>query len=257
MQTIVDQLAGSSNDAAVQTLSKVFNIEPNQAQAALKSILPELSGELERLTLSRGGIAGLVEMFGRASHEKVLDEPELAADPGVRAEGNELLGTIFGSKHKSRVVAQRASRDTSLSANALKQMLPVIAAMFMGGLEKQTRGQLADVAGKRPETRSMKAFGGDKFTGQEPLPVPGQNIPGVGRNSGGGQNPYRDLSDVIRKNGGRVGGNGSLANVIRNILGSVMGFQSNGIISWIIRVVVLRYGWSIVQFLVRRIFLGR
>ncbi len=257
MRSIVDQLAGSSNDAAVQTLAKVFNIQPDQAQAALKTILPEMSRELERLTLSRGGIAGLVEMFGRANHEKVLDEPQLAADPGVREEGNELLGAIFGTKHKSRVVAQRASRETSLPANALKQMLPVIAAMFMGGLEKQTRGKLAEVAGNRRETRSLKAFGPDKFTGQEPLPVPGQNIPGVGRNSGGGQNPYRDLSDVIRKNGGRVGGNGSLANVIRNILGSVMGFNSNGIISWIIRMVVLRYGSSILQFIVRRLLLGR
>lgn len=257
MQTIVDQLAGSSNDAAVQTLSKVFNIQPKQAQEALKTILPEMSRELERLTLSRGGIAGLVEIFGRASHEKVLDEPDLAANPGVRAEGNELLEAIFGTKHKSRVVAQRASRETSLPADALKQMLPVIAAMFMGGIEQQTRGKLAEVAGKRPETRSLQGFGADKFSGQEPLPIPGQNLPGTGRSAGGGQNPYRDLSDVIRKNGGRVGNGGSLANVIRNILGSVMGFQSNGIVSWIIRMVVVRYGWSIVQFIVRRLLLGR
>lgn len=127
---------------------------------------------------------------------------------------------------------------------------------------------------------------------QRPLPVPGDDVPGMGRHD---DNPYGDLSDILRRGGfrvpeglpfplpgGRPGGSGSrpqanprsqrnpdagsadvggglLANIIRSILGSVLGngrSGSGGLISWIVRLIVLRYGAKILQSILRRI-LGR
>ena len=73
----------------------------------------------------------------------------------------------------------------------------------------------------------------------------------------GGPIPYSDLSDTIRRGGQVAAGGGTLAAIVRSILGSLLGFQNRGVISWIIRMVVFRYGWSILKLILGRAFLRR
>ena len=79
---------------------------------------------------------------------------------------------------------------------------------------------------------------------------------------GGAQNPYGDLSDIIRR-GGRNNTDaapaegGTLWRMVRSILGGALGFQSRGVMSWILRYVVLRFGASIVRTIFRRLATGR
>ena len=84
-----------------------------------------------------------------------------------------------------------------------------------------------------------------------PLPLPGPQ--------GGSPNPYGDLSDILRRGGGEVGSprGGGIGGSIRDILGGALGFQGKGIMSWIIRAVVLRYGWSILKRILGRAVTGR
>ena len=58
------------------------------------------------------------------------------------ADGNGILGHLFGSKDLSRAVASQAAQATGIGQNVLQQMLPVIAAMLMGGLFKQSTNQM-------------------------------------------------------------------------------------------------------------------
>src|SRR5262249_17250068 len=46
------------------------------------------------------------------------------------------------SKDLSRAVANQAAQATGIGQDVLKQMMPAIAAMLMGGLSKQSTGQL-------------------------------------------------------------------------------------------------------------------
>ena len=47
---------------------------------------------------------------------------------------------------------------------------------------------------------------------------------------------------------------GAVIVVARQILGSVLGFQSKGILGYIIRFIVYRYGWSILRVIFGRLF---
>lgn len=125
-----------------------------------------------------------------------------------------------------------------------------------------------------PRTPAPKAPpsspGGGGLRPQSPLPIPGDDVPGMGRHA---DNPYGDLSDILRRGGFRIpGGGGSpgpsgpsgpsipagqggdlLSNIIRNVLGSVFGGgRSSGLIGWIIRLIVMRYGMTIVRTILRR-----
>ena len=93
-----------------------------------------------------------------------------------------------------------------------------------------------------------------------PLPLPGEPMPD---NPGRGDNPYGDLSDILRKGrgadlpGAGAAGGGALWSMVRNILGGALGFRSGGILSWLFRMIVLRFGWGLVRRLLGRMLLGR
>ena len=70
------------------------------------------------------------------------------------AEGNGILGHLFGSKELSRAVAAQAAQATGIGQEMLKQMLPVIASMIMGGLFKQSTAQAQPAA--RPAQQSAR-----------------------------------------------------------------------------------------------------
>jgi hypothetical protein len=87
--------------------------------------------------------------------------------------------------------------------------------------------------------------GGDP-PGGGPLPFP---LPGPG-----GNNPYGDLSDILRRGAGgqsTVGG-GGLWSIVRSLLGSALGFGGRGFIGWALRLLVMRWGWTILRRLLFR-----
>ena len=103
----------------------------------------------------------------------------------------------------------------------------------------------------------------------------------------GGSNPLDDLSDILRRGGrgfpggggielprgpggsieipgggGRPidipgGAGGSLWGIIRSILGSVLGFQNKGFLSWVIRYFVVKWGWGLLKRILGRVLTGR
>jgi hypothetical protein len=104
------------------------------------------------------------------------------------------------------------------------------------------------------------AWGGAPAGGQprsgSPLPVPGDSGP-----TGGGwkgNNPYGDIGDIVR--GGGQGG-GLLATILRSIFGSIIGRSAapagrtggGGWMGWLIKLIVMRFGWRIVTGLFRGI----
>ncbi|MCC0006972.1 MAG: DUF937 domain-containing protein [Hyphomicrobiaceae bacterium] len=317
MNFIKDKLAGSPDSAAVVELSRVFGTDPAATQAAFALVLDEISRRMERLTLSRGGLADLVRAVGDSHHEAYLKDPRLIGSATMERDGKAILDHVFWSKDRSRGVAARAARQSSISADQIEDMLPSMAALSMAELTRAASGPFDDIlrripgldealkemqrqsrdgtsggredaqANTRPEeaprtapqrTGPDRAPAGD-LPHQEPLPIPGESMPRPDR----GGSRLDDLSDILRRGGFRIpqnsdGGNGSprgrvpmpdnvpdsfpdgsggtLYNIIRAVLGALLGFQSRGILSWIIRMVVLRWGWGFLQRILGRV-LGR
>src|SRR5262249_12020910 len=149
-----------------------------------------------------------------------------------------------GSKHLSRGIAARTASDTGLDADTVQKILPVVANLLIGELQRQSGPQIAKVAGSIPGFSgaggSPLPMPGDTFppAGQpqdttpdyqptntevpgaprgpidagRPLPIPGDNIPGLGRSNRypgpdddqPDNNPYSRLPDIVRRGGQRV-----------------------------------------------------
>ena len=238
---IATVLKNAQGGAAINNLASAFGADPTKIGPAVNSMLADLSRRIERDTFSRGGLADIVKMLGDDTAGRALSEPRKLASPEVIDSGNGVLDVLIGNKHISRGIAARAAAESGIDAEVLKKMLPVVASMMVGGLQQKTQGVFAN------RLQGVQGIG-DVATlhrGTSPLPIPGDNIPGVGR-----PNRYDDLGEVIRRGGTPAPGGGNLEGMIRSILGGLLGFQNRGLLGTLLQWFVI----TMLPKLLKRIF---
>lgn len=142
MLPLFEMLANAQNGNGMEALARQFGISQTQAQTAVEALLPAFSQGLKRNTADPYGIGSFLSALSSGQHAKYFENAGAAFTPQGMADGNGILGHLFGSKELSRAVAGQAAQATGLSQDLLKQMLPAIAAMLMGGLFKQSNSQL-------------------------------------------------------------------------------------------------------------------
>jgi hypothetical protein len=142
---ILDSIVGARDGAAVQQLAAQFGLRPEQTTAAMSALMPALAAGLKRNLTTNA--AGLESALASGHHETYVDQPEVLGAPATTADGNAILGHIFGSKDVSRKVAAGAAEKTGIDPAVLKQMLPLLASLAMGALAKQKKGATTGGAG--------------------------------------------------------------------------------------------------------------
>lgn len=275
----IELLREADGGAGISALSQQFGLTTDQVEAVIAGVAPHMIARIERNTLSRGGVADLVALLGAAQAGGLGNSHEIGSDLG-RHQGNALLEQVFGTRDQSRAVAARASYASGIGDGIIKAMLPYIASMVIKAIVNRTSGGLGDIIARLPKSgrsspapRAPAGGGIEDILGRipnigvsgatPPQPAPGGTgsmLPGPdGMNRGGpASNPYGDLSDIIRRGGSGTQVDGSpLWRIVRNALGGALGFQSRGIMSWIFRMVILRFGWRMLTSMLRRVVLGR
>jgi hypothetical protein len=141
MLPLFDMLANAQNGNGLEALSRQFGLSQQQTQSAVEALLPAFSQGLRRNTADPYGMGSFVTAMASGQHAKYFEDAGKAFAPAGVEEGNGILGHLFGSKELSRAVAGQAAQATGIGQDVLKQMLPVIASMIMGGLFKQSANQ--------------------------------------------------------------------------------------------------------------------
>ncbi|MCR5858482.1 DUF937 domain-containing protein [Mesorhizobium sp. J428] len=131
----------AQNGRAVELMARQFNLSQQQAALAMEALTPAFSQGLKRNTSDPYGVSNFLQALASGNHAKYYDDAANAFSPAGMAEGNGILGHLFGSKELSRAVAAQAAQATGIQQEILKQMLPAMASMMMGGLFRQTTGQ--------------------------------------------------------------------------------------------------------------------
>jgi Bacterial protein of unknown function (DUF937) len=199
-----DALRYMQGGPAVSDLAAAFDVTPAAAEAVMRAVARELAWHLEKNTISRAGLADLVEALGSGQHTKYLDGGDVFRDQDACADGNAILGHILGSKERSRAVAARAARQAGLRQEVVRSMLPGLAAVTMGRLAGRANGSLGEVLGV---------------------------LPSLGRWSRG--EPHADLADILRRGcGAGPFARGKLRRVVRRALARAGGFKPRGVVRW-------------------------
>lgn len=135
---LLKMLLDSGSSPALKQLASSFGVSESDARNALSGMVPALSGGLRNSLSSSGGQAGLLEALTKGNHQRYLEQPESLSETATVTDGNSILGHILGSKDASRRVASDVAAKTGLDDGLLKKMLPVVAAMVMGSMSKQS-----------------------------------------------------------------------------------------------------------------------
>jgi hypothetical protein len=198
--------------AVVAVLADAFEIAPTEAGAALHAVMAEMAWNLERNTLSRGGLADLVEALGSGHHAGYLEHANAVRGEAARADGNAVLGHILGIGDGGHGLAARVAREAGLSVPAVAAMLPALAIVAMARLAAGAKNSLGEV-----------------------LAV----LPPLGCWSRG--SPHADLADILRRGcGAGPYAPARLRRVVRRTIARAAGFPPRGAIRWYLQFMLIR-----------------
>jgi hypothetical protein len=108
----------------------------------MAALMPAFSTGLKRNASTPADMSDFLSALASGNHARYFDNMQSAFTPQGVEDGNGILGHLFGSKEVSRAVTKQAEAATGIGQEILKQMLPVIASAVMGGLFKQSTGQM-------------------------------------------------------------------------------------------------------------------
>ncbi|QBK29541.1 DUF937 domain-containing protein [Roseitalea porphyridii] len=159
MMTLFETLTRAQDGEAIKAMARQFGLSEQQTEQAIEALMPAFSAGLKRNASDPMGVAGFMQALSTGQHAKYFEDVHNAFAPQGVKEGNGILGHLFGSKEVSRAVAAQAEQATGVGQEILKQMLPVVAATLMGGLFKQSTGQVAPSRqAASPMARMMEQF---------------------------------------------------------------------------------------------------
>lgn len=131
---IIAQLGG------LQSMAKELGVSESQAATGAAALMPAILGGFKKQAQAQpDGLSGLGGLLGALGGGALLDDV-LSPQPTNVTKGNDVLGTIFGSKDVSRAVAQKAATNSGIDASILKKMLPMLAMVVTGLMAKQSAG---------------------------------------------------------------------------------------------------------------------
>lgn len=131
-QQLMDMIARMGGADGIAAMATRVGLTPDQTQAAMAALMPAVTGGMTRQAQSGNGSV-IDQLAGMAAAHTGS-----AAGDGAVAQGNDILGSIFGSKDVSRAVAAQAAGQTGLDLGALKALLPMVATMAASALGNGT-----------------------------------------------------------------------------------------------------------------------
>jgi hypothetical protein len=219
---LFDIMQQAGGGKAFQAMASQYGLQPDQVQSAMEAFMPAFSTGLQRNTADPMGFLKFMQAISTGQHANYFDNPQSALSGLGIDEGNAILGHLFGSKDVSRAVASQVNAATGISQSILKQMLPAIASMVLGGLFKQSRGGgnpiletiLEQMTGGRAEPPAKGPL--DRYEDEEAERESRQSSSAPG---GFGGNPFGRMMEEMMGGGGAGGGQNPWGRMMEEMLG--------------------------------------
>lgn len=227
MMPLYDMMMNAQNGNAMRTMAQQFGLSETQVEQAMAALMPAFSTGLRRNVSSPADMSDFLSALAGGGHAQYFENMQNAFAPQGVEEGNGILGHLFGSKEVSRQVAKQAEAATGIGQEILKQMLPVIASMMMGGLFKQSTGQMqassasANPIGDLISEMMRQGMGGGKAR-RSPQASPMDNPLGQILEGMFGGSQQRQPEPQARQDASPYGDN-PLGQIFQDMLGGAMG----------------------------------
>ena len=132
----MDMMTALQQEGGVDAVASQLGLDQATAQSGMGALLPSILEGLRGQTDSHpSGLGGLGSILAGLGGGGLLSNV-LGSEPTNIDQGNNVLGSIFGSKEGSRAVAADAAQKSGVAPDLLKKMLPLVAMLASGYLAK-------------------------------------------------------------------------------------------------------------------------
>lgn len=135
---MLEILSQAQQGQGFDALARKFGADSGAVEAAARSVLPALSSGLKRRAAEPDGLSGIAAMIRDTDAEAAFDAPE-ANEALAQEKGAAFLENLFGGARPQveNAVAERAAQQSGLDMSTVQSMLPVLASMVLGGMQKR------------------------------------------------------------------------------------------------------------------------
>ena len=150
MVNLYDLVMNAHGGRGSEDLARRFGISPEQTQAAVAALMPAFAQGVQRAMSSPQALTGMMQTMNPMAFAQAYDGQAHAGSPQNPAGGVDALAALFGSKDVSRAVADQAARASGVSGEMMRQMLPSVATLVIGGLIKSFLGGMGQGSAPSP-----------------------------------------------------------------------------------------------------------
>ncbi len=134
--SLLKMLQEAQGGQAINQLAERFGMDRGQADGLAQMLAPAI-GSAARRRAERGGLESVVGQLMGEREAGFFDDPRRAADEDGRAQGEQFLEQLLGSRQASHDLAAEAGRRAGVDEGLAGQFLPALAAMLQGGMQRQ------------------------------------------------------------------------------------------------------------------------
>ncbi len=139
---LFDEIVGGRGNP-LQQMEQSFGLDQETVGSVIKQFLPALTNGMKKNVSQEDGLQGLLGALSGGGHDRYLEGATSLSQQESVQDGNGILGHLLGSKDVSRQLASRTSEKTGVDSAILKKMLPLVAGLVMGALNKRLSSQSA------------------------------------------------------------------------------------------------------------------
>jgi hypothetical protein len=138
-----DLMRQSQGGAGFDNMARQFGLRPEQIQLAMAAMLPALAMGFQRSAMNPMATMQLFQLMSGGQYPSFFESATRAFSAQGRRDGEAVLDRLFGSDEVTRQVARQAAQFSGVGTEVLNQLLPLTAAILVGGLFKAMVSQTA------------------------------------------------------------------------------------------------------------------
>ena len=135
--SLMNLLQQAQGGQGLAQLGEKFGLDPSMVEQLAGQLAPAIAGGVKQRAQAEGGMGAILGQLQGESAAQYFDQAEQAAAPEAMAQGSEFLSQIFGTPDAAPQLAQAAAERVGAPVEKAQELLPALAAMMQGGMQKQ------------------------------------------------------------------------------------------------------------------------
>lgn len=148
-------LESGLNENFLNSISSKTGIDSNSLQSLVKDLAPQLLNGAKANLASENDSSDLINMISNTNLDSLSQNPEQLDN----LDTSNMLGQLFSSLNENESdVANAMSSKSGIDSSLISSLLPMLAPLIMGALNKQTNLSASDTSNTNDVTSMLTGF---------------------------------------------------------------------------------------------------